>query len=408
MGPIQSFSDFADMVRRRAPLILLVVVAGSIASVLYALAQPVLYRASEVLQVVRPQISDEMASSTVEGSAARRLQLVEQRLMARDSVLEIIDRFGLYTDMPALLDSERVALFRSSVRMEGVEAAREGTRPDGALAVLRISADMPSPLQARDVAHALAQRTIALSREARLGEARATLEFLRVREQSLAEQVARLEAEIADFRERHDVALPGSIEFTRNELAALNEALLALARERIGLQREAQQVDARERPATAARMKADIAEQIATIDAQRDLLLERKAELRKSIETTPEIERQLGAYDRKLRQLQEQLNDATDRRSAAEIGYRLEEARQSQRLVVIEPAQLPDYPVSGGRRKIAVLGGAASVALALFLAFLLEFRRPVIRSAAQMERELGFRPVVTIPVMETGTRRRRG
>ena len=35
--------------------------------------------------------------------------------------------------------------------------------------------------------------------------------------------------------------------------------------------------------------------------------------------------------------------------------------------------------------------------LGLFVAFLLDLRRPVIRTARQMERETGLRPVVSIP-----------
>jgi hypothetical protein len=39
--------------------------------------------------------------------------------------------------------------------------------------------------------------------------------------------------------------------------------------------------------------------------------------------------------------------------------------------------------------------------LAFALAFMLDMRRPVIRSAAQMKREIGFGPVVSIPTLDT-------
>lgn len=101
------------------------------------------------------------------------------------------------------------------------------------------------------------------------------------------------------------------------------------------------------------------------------------------------------------------------RRNEAEVGFRLETARQSERLTVIEPAPLPDYPVTTARKKKALMGAAASLMLALLAAFLLDLRRPVLRTAAQMERETGLAPVVSIPVMDTrpprrGVFRRRG
>jgi uncharacterized protein involved in exopolysaccharide biosynthesis len=400
MGPIYSLDDFLDMLRRRAWLILTVIMAGCLLSVVVALKQPRIYRATEVLQVTRPEISDELARSTVEGSAARRLQLIQQRLMARDSVLEIIVKYGLYADLTGLTPSERVAMLRRAVRIEGVAAAREGASDDGSVSVLSISAEMPTPRQAQQVAHEFAQRTIELSRENRIRDARETLDFLLARERSLAAEIAVLEAQISAFRNRNDMTLPGSVDFRRSEIASLNDELLTLARERIRLERAADQIDGSQRQATADRLRADIAEQLATLEAQRQLLLNRKLELEQSIETSPEIERQLGAFERQLTLLRSQMDQVSTRRSEAEVGFRLESERHGQRLTVLEPAEEPLYSVSRSRKMIAVLGGGLSVAVALVLAWLMELRNPVIRTAEQMERELGFRPVVSIPMMQ--------
>ena len=406
MGPIYSLDDFIDFVRRRAGLIVLVTLAGCILSVWYALGRPHAYRASEVIQVAQPRISDDLAKSTVEGSAARRLQLIEQRLMARDSLHEVIVKFGLYSDLPGLKPSERVALLRNSVRIEGVAAAREGTSEDGSMSVVTISARMPTPEQAQQVAHEFAQRTLRLSRQTRIEQARETLAFLEAREKGMAGDIAELEAEVVAFRQKHDLTLPGSIEFRRSEIATLNEVLLGIERERIRIQRAAAQIDDTQRIATAQRLRADLAEQLATVEAQRQLLVDRKSELEKSIETSPDIERELGVYERRLTQMRSQLDSISARRAEAEVGFRLEEQRQSERLTVIEPAELPDYPVTGSRKKIAVLGGGLSVLAAFALAFAVELRNPVIRTAAQMQRETGIRPVVSVPVMDTAPHRR--
>jgi protein tyrosine kinase modulator len=101
-----------------------------------------------------------------------------------------------------------------------------------------------------------------------------------------------------------------------------------------------------------------------------------------------------------LSQLQLELELISTQRTEAEVGYRLENQRQAERLTVIEPAALPDYPVTGGRKRIAILGGMMSVAFALIVAFVLELRNPVIRTAAQLEREVGFAPVVSIPYLD--------
>ncbi|MFV0513650.1 MAG: GumC family protein [Jhaorihella sp.] len=406
MGPIYSLDDFIDFVRRRAGLIVLVTFVGCVLSVWYALGRPHAYRASEVIQVAQPRISDDLAKSTVEGSAARRLQLIEQRLMARDNLLEVIGEFGLYSDLPGLRPSERVALLRNSVRIEGVAAAREGFSEDGSMSVVTVSARMPTPEQAQQVAHEFAQRTVQLSRDSRIAQARETLDFLKAREQGMAADIADLESEVVAFRQKHELTLPGSIEFRRSEIATLNEVLLGIERERIRLERASAQIDDTQRLATAERRRSDLAEQIKTVEAQRRLLLDRKSELEKSIETSPDIERALGAYERRLTRMRAQLDGISARRSEAEVGFRLEEERQSEHLTVIEPAELPDYPVTGSRKKIAVLGGGLSVLAAFAIAFAVELRNPVIRTAAQMQRETGIRPVVSVPVMDTAPRPR--
>ncbi|MEX0304282.1 MAG: DUF874 domain-containing protein [Leisingera sp.] len=405
MGPIYSLDDFLDMVRRRLFTIFTVFVLGCLASLWFAASQQHEYESAEVLQITQPQIAGELAKSTVEGSSARRMQLIEQRLMARGSVLVIIEKFGLYTDRDSLTQLQKVALLRESVRITGVAAAREGFADDGTISVLTITARMPTAEQAQQVAGEFSRRTIELSTATRIDQARETLSFFAEKEAALADQVAALEDEIAAYRNANDVTLPGTIEFRRAEIAAMNEGLLEIARERIEIRRAADQAQTTERPATARRLQAEAEQQLATLDAQEALLTERKAELEASLQTTPEVERQLGAYDRRLAQLQGELGQMTARRNEAEVGFRLETTRQAEKLTVIEPAPLPDYPVTGARKTKALMGAAASLIASLLAAFLLELRHPVLRTAAQMERETGLMPVVSIPVMDTRPRR---
>ncbi|UWQ78534.1 DUF874 domain-containing protein [Leisingera sp. S132] len=406
MGPIYSLGDFLDMVRRRLFTIACVFVFGCLVSLWFAASQQHEYETAEVLQITQPQIAGELAKSTVEGSSARRMQLIEQRLMARGTLLEIIGKFGLYADQDSLTELQKVVQLRTSVQITGVAAAREGFADDGTISVLTITARMPTAEQAQQVASEFGRRTIELSMATRIDQARETLSFFVQKEAALADQVAALEDEIAAYRNANDVTLPGTIEFRRAEIAAMNEGLLEIARERIEIRRAADRAQSTERAATARRLQEEAEQQLATLDAQEALLTQRKTGLEASLQTTPEVERQLGAYDRRLEQLQGELAQMTARRNEAEVGFRLETSHQAERLTVIEPAPLPDYPVTGARKTKALMGAAASVILALLAAFLQELRHPVLRTAAQMERETGLVPVVSIPVLDTRPPRR--
>jgi len=406
MGPVHSLADFLDMVRRRAGLILLVAILGSVAAVFVAGMQSHLFRAIEVIQVVQPKVAGDLARSTVEGSAARRLQSVEQRVMARDSVLEVIAKYGLYTDDPSMTDNERVDALRTSVAIDSKAAAGNGNGRDGAVSVLTVRAEMPTALLAQQIAHEFAQRTIALSAETRLQQARETLAFFTAREEALRARVARLEDDMAAFRKEYDLALPGTLDFRRDEIATINQELLSIARERIRIERAAEQARQKERKATAERMLADLNEEMATLDAQKQLLEDRRDELQSSIATSPQIERQLGAFERELEQVRAELDVAAAHRTEAEVGYRLETQGQGEQLTVIEPAAVPDYPFTRSRTKLAIAGAIASVIGALAVAFLLELMNPVMRTAAHMERDLGIKPVVSVPRMSTKPPRR--
>lgn len=409
MGPIYSLEDAIDMVRRHAMTIFIVTVLGSVASFFLALSQTHQYQAFEVIQIESPRIAEDLASSSVQGSSARRLQLVQQQITTRGAMLEIIDKYGLFAGQAGLRDSEKVTLLREAVAITGVAAAREGFADDGTISVLTITATLPSPEQAQAVAREFSARTIELYAARRIDEAAETLAFLRDQEDKIAAQLRALEIEIADYRAGQEISLPGTLDFRRSQIATLNSAMLDIDREKISVQRQIDQLDgSTARQSTVDRELAALQVQLDSLDAQRALLSQQAAQLTESIETSPEVERRLRAYQRDLDQFQEQLDLISARRAEAEVGYRLEIDRQSERLVVIEPAALPDYPITPSRKRNALLGVAASFIAGLGVAFLLALRRPVLRTADQMERETGITPVIAIPEVALGKRRKGG
>ncbi|MGE4326303.1 MAG: GumC family protein [Pseudodonghicola sp.] len=406
MGPVLSFRDFVDMLRRRAWLILLVIAVGCGLSVVAAKEAKHKYRSTEVIQVTQPKIEGEATRdpNNTEDTISRRLQLIEQRVMARESVLAVIEKYGLYADLPALTENEKVDLLRTSVRIDGLQ---NNGSSDGWVSVLTVTAEMPTARQAQEIAHEFASRTIELSNESRLDKARETLAFFTAREETLREHISRVEDELAAYRKDNAVALPGTLEIRRSEITSINNELLDISRQRIQIERAADLSRQNDMPATAARKQSDFSEQLTTLEAQAELLRQRKGELEASLQSSPEVDRRVGAYDHELEQIRAQLQEASARRTDAEVAYRLETQAQSERLTVIEPASLPDYPFTRSRKKLALVGAAVSVMMALGLAFVLELRKPVMRTPAHMERDLGIRPVVSIPYLDTRSRRRR-
>ncbi|WP_420005360.1 Wzz/FepE/Etk N-terminal domain-containing protein [Arenibacterium sp. LLYu02] len=401
MASLFSVADLLDMLRRRIWVILGVAVLGSLFSVVFALQQPQTYSSTAVIQVTMPKIAGELAKSTVGGSSARRIQLIEQRLMSRGTLLEIADQLQLFADRPSLLDSEIVPIMRESISLRGTAAAQEGQTDDGTISVLTITAYMGSAAQAQAVAAEFARRTIELSLATRMDQARETLTFFTQKEAALTRDISALQEEMSQYRVDQGVSQPGLIQMRSIEIASINETLLTLSRQEIELRTAGEEAAATQREAYARRVQTENEATLETIEAQRSLLESRRAALEASIEVTPEVNRQLAAYERRLDQMQTELETITVRRSEAEVGFRLEAADQGERLTVLEPATLPDYPDGSGRKGIAIKGGVLSLVLGFFIGFALDLRHPVLRSSAQMLRETGLSPVVTIPTLET-------
>ena len=407
MDQIFPLDDMIDMVRRRFRVIAAIIFVGSVAALFFAASQTHLYRSAEVLQVARPTIDNDLARSTVDGSSARRLQLIEQQLMTRGTMLEVAEQFGVFDAAPEMLPSERVSRMRDAIRITGVAAAREGYTDDGTVSVLTITATFDTPQKAQAIAHEFARRTIDISASSRIEQARETLRFFSEEETKQLGELDRIEREITAYQRDNNLAIEGGLELRQTQIAAINEAILGIERERIALEQDLSQLDQTQRAATLERLQSEIGAQIEVLNLQQALLEARLAKLAQAIKVSPQIERDLAAFERQRQKLQDELNVIAARRAEAEVGLKLEEQRQAERLTVIEPAALPDYPVTPSRKRTALIGMAASVFLGLLAAFLLDLRHPVIRSARQMQSRLGITPVVTIPPLEPSRRSRK-
>lgn len=399
MGPIYSLDDVVDMLRRRAVFIAAVTFLGGLACIFIALATPHEYQATEVIQVETPLVTDNTLISIVQGSSGRRLQSVQQQVTSRSTLLDIIEQYGLFEDLPALTLSEKAQLLREAIVLEGVPAATEEEEVEaGELSVMTITVTLGTPELAQSVAREVSQRTIELYAARRVNEAKTSLQFYSDEEDKLYKELQDLGARTAEYRAGQDLGLPGAVELRRAQIDLINEALLEIEREQITTQRRLDQADDNPiRRETLEREIRDLETQLLNLDEQHALLMARLSELTVSLEVSPEVDRQLAAFERERQLIRQQLDIVSARQAEAEVAVRLETERKSERLVVLEQAVIPPYPSTPSRTRFVILGTAASVVLGIILAFILELRRPVIRTAQQMEREIGITPVVTVP-----------
>lgn len=392
MGQFQTLEDVLGMIRRRIMLIVGVVMIGAALSLFYALGQPRIYESRAVIQIELANISGETAGGSQGNPATRakyRLNLIEQQLMSRDSLLKIADALGLFTAKP-LSDAEKTVALRHAINLDQIVDQAAAWRPDAVPSGLSITVRLGNARQAADTANLLLARIVEQSEARRVEQASAALDFFEHEEARVGAKIAALETDIAAFKTANAASLPEGLGTLRDQLATLREAELGLEREIIGLK------------TNPGRLREDVlALQISELEGQRQLVLDRIEGIETALVAAPEVERRMNQLGRELTQLQEQFSVITRRRAEAEMGQALTASQQTERFEVLESAQVPDAPISPSRKKLLAAGLAISLVLGVALALLLEALNPAIYTARQLERELGVVPIVSIPNLDT-------
>lgn len=389
MTQIQTFPDLIGALRRRLWLIILVTLLGSAIAVFVLSKRDHIYEATAVVQIESPRVVQAPGgtdtTNTLVANAEQRIKLIEQRLMSRDSLLALIEKYNLFADTPAMSQAEKLLILRKSTRISEV---RSRPRTYGLPAIptgLHITAQNNDPQLAADLANELTDFVMEENRLRRLNKAQETAAFLSAEETRVTQQIVDVEGRLASFKSANAQALPDILPILISQKASLGEDLLAIERELITLD-------------TSSRQRAGIANQQRNLlKEQRQLINKRTAEIDAALASAPTVEKELNDLNRELRILQDRQTAITIRRADAEMTRALESSQQSERFVTLERAIPPEQPISTSRKKIAVAAAVGSLLLGAMLALALEVMFPRIYTAEHVERTIGAAPIVSIP-----------
>jgi tyrosine-protein kinase Etk/Wzc len=398
LDQIRTIGEAIGVIRRRFFLMALIVCLGTIGAIFYALGQPSMYETHAALQIESAAVQSQQANApNLANGAAHRLTLIEQRLMARDSLVRVVEKLKLFDDAPLVPLNEKVDALRRSVEIVQIKDGAQAWQPNVTPSGMLITVTFGDPQMAANIANEFLGSVLEENRKRKEERAEGALAFFTSEQERLVKEILLVEEEIAIFKSANGDALPGGILAQRDQLGTLQEAELEVDREIIVLSSN-----------TARQRQAVVDQQIARLTEQKQLIRERMSRIERTIAAAPEVERALGGLNRRLKQLQDQYSVITTGRAEAELGQLLETADQSERFVVLETALVPEYPVSPSRKKIAIMGFLGSGFLAVLVALGLEMANPAIRTTAQLERQLGLQAVVAIPyVTNTWEQRRR-
>ena len=238
----ETLGTFLGMAKRHKFYLLVPFIVISIVSSSIAMKLPLVFLSQGTILIEQQQIPQSMIQTTVTGFADERIRFIQQRVMTRERVLSIIDKYNLYPKQKDQLPpSELVKQFQENVAVDLIAADVKSGQGGGGKATIAftISFKAKEAAMAQAVANELVNLFLAENSRVRTQRAAKTTEFLSDEAERVNRDIQSAENKIAEFKEKFGKSLPellpsnlAAVERTNSELQ-LTESHINLLKERI-------------------------------------------------------------------------------------------------------------------------------------------------------------------------------
>ncbi len=258
---------------RRLPLFLFVWIVVASIGVAVAFMLPAQYRSTASILVESEQIQ----GSTVNLSANEQIQIVQQRMMTRDNLLEIEEEYNVYRNSPNLSPTEVVDNMSADTQFKQLQlGGRRPARGTVNATAFTISFTARSGPMAARVANRLVTQILELNADTRIDTADSQVRFYQQEETRLNNELTTLENRISNFKTKNQNSLPTLLSFNQEQLLALRANLTNVEEEERTLNDQRNQmVRAIENPELIPTEEIQVSpqeRQLATLKAERDTL----------------------------------------------------------------------------------------------------------------------------------------
>ncbi|WP_372992197.1 GumC family protein [Sulfitobacter sp.] len=221
------FRFYLQRFARRIHWFLLFLIIGGLGGLGAILYLPPIYGGHARLLMEAEQIPDELAASTVRTQGSEQLELIRQRILRRDTLLDLASRMNVYRHDPRevqLAPQDIVDDMRGRITM-----TIDGGGGSPTLATVGFEA--PSPDLAEKVTLEIVDLILREDVDMRTKSAGKTLDFFTQKVAQLGAELAAQDAVILNFTEQNKQSLPDSLDFRRSQQATGQERLLQMERQ---------------------------------------------------------------------------------------------------------------------------------------------------------------------------------
>ncbi len=240
----RGLSDYLAIVRRRKKTVASAITLISLVSVGIAWGLPPVYSSSATILNEQQEIPQDFVRSTVTSYAFERIEIIKQKLMTRQNLKNIVEKYKLAEDDAAKL--------KDAIGIDMINAKildPSGQQSSIALA-FRLSYENGSPQLAYDVARELMSIFLTEDRKSIETNVKQTSAFLGSEAEKLGLQINGYEKKLAEFKEKNAGKLPELFDLnmqllhrTESEMENVLRQTQSLIERRVYLESELAQID---------------------------------------------------------------------------------------------------------------------------------------------------------------------
>lgn len=470
---INSFQDIIDIARRRKWSIIIPAIVIFLIAVCMAVVLPRKYQSTATMLIEAQEVPNEYVRANITSFADQRLQTINQRIMGTPKLLELINRFKLYSGLKDKVSvDEIVAKMRKDIQFETISAdvidPRSGRSAKATIA-FSVSFRGHSPEIVQQVANELSSLYIEENLKGREQQSQGTSTFLSEELKIIQTKLAGVEARIADFKQRNINTLPEVSQVNMQvfdqvdrDIRQLTDQLRTYKEKAEGLQSQMsntprstadetlRQLKARlielqsqfsdsypdvvktktdihelerqlkksspsgngfkpDNPAyiTLASQLSSIQSEIESVKRQIAGLTSKRASYQSRIFATPRVEEGYKTLTMERNNLQQKYDELSGQVMQAKVAHGMEKEQLAERFTLVDPARVPENPVSPNVKAILMMGFILGLASGLVLAVVQEASDKSMRTTEELMMISGFPVLATIPEITTAKDRQK-
>ena len=294
-----TLNDYLSILKRRWVQMLVVFLLVLLAAIATAVLLPPTYQSTGTILVESQQIPPDLVKATVTSFADERIAVIKQRVMTRDNLFRIIQKYHLYPDD---IDTQSTSILienmRESISVELLSADVQGVKGGKATIAFKVGFEYEKPEIAHKVANELVTLFLDENIKTRTERATETTEFLTQELDSLKIELEGVENKVATFKEQHANSLPEHLDMHMGMLQRADSDIKELDREYKSTQEELRYLDV-ELTSAKSSAKATSSEVMAISELDKA-----KAELERSLVIYKETHPTIRALKRKVETLE--------------------------------------------------------------------------------------------------------